>query len=119
MGGASLAGPHIKPWVCQQGALDKDWNAPTKYEFMYASAGIGGQGAGVPGVAGVSSFRPYDPSKPPPDAFIARTTTDQGVTVPYIVRVETGYENRDQYKIAVLYDPSKPWQPWAAQAQWN
>ena len=28
--------------------------------------------------------------------------------MPYIVRVETGYQDRDQYAIAVLYDPSKP-----------
>ena len=39
--------------------------------------------------------------------------------MPYIVRVETGYQDRDQYKIAVLYDPAKPWEPWAPQQQWN
>jgi hypothetical protein len=118
-GGPSISGPHVEPWVCQTGAVDKDCNAPTKYEFMYASGGIGGQGAGQSGVFSASSFRPYDPANPPPDAAIARTTTDQGVTVPYIIRVETGYQNRDQYAIAVLYDPAKPWAPWAPQPQWN
>ena len=39
--------------------------------------------------------------------------------MPYIVRVETGYQDRDQYKIAVLYDPEKPWTAWAPQKQWN
>ena len=34
--------------------------------------------------------------------------------MPFIVRVETGYQDRDQYKIAVLYDPGKPWTPWSA-----
>ena len=33
-GGPSLSGPHVEPWVCQVGALDKDCNAPTKYEFL-------------------------------------------------------------------------------------
>ena len=47
------------------------------------------------------------------------TTTDQGKTVPYVVRVETGYQDRDQYKIAVLYDPRKPWAAWDPQEQWN
>ena len=29
------------------------------------------------------------------------------MTVPYIVRIETGYQDRDQYKIAVLYEPEQ------------
>ena len=53
-----------------------------------------------------AAFAAYDPENPPSD--VATTTTDQGKTVPYIVRVETGYQDRDQYKIAVLYDPAKP-----------
>ena len=35
------------------------------------------------------------------------------------MRVETGYQDRDQYKIAVLYDPSKPWTAWEPQDGWN
>ena len=50
---------------------------------------------------------------------VATTTTDQGKTVPFIIRIETGYQDRDQYKIAVLYDPAKAWKPWAPQQQWN
>src|SRR5205823_2979442 len=64
-------------------------------------------------------FQSYDPSSPPPSGLIAATTTDQGVTVPYIIREETGYEDRDQYAIATLFDPGKSWQPWAPQQQWN
>ena len=30
---------------------------------------------------------------------VASTTTDQGVTLPFIVRVETGYIDRDKYQI--------------------
>ena len=54
-----------------------------------------------------TGFQPYDPSHPPSD--VTQTTTDGGVTVPFIVRVETGYMDRDQYQIAALFQPSKPW----------
>ena len=37
------------------------------------------------------------------------TTTDQGVRVPFIVRLETGYQDRDQYKLITLYQPGRPW----------
>jgi uncharacterized tannase-like protein DUF6351 len=116
--GPVFSGPQIQPWVCQESAVDEGCNQPTTYEFMYAPA-LGGAGANVPGVGGVGGFQPYDPNSPPPPGSVATTTTDQGVTVPYIIRVETGYQDRDQYAIAVLFDPSKPWAPWAPQPQWN
>ena len=62
-------------------------------------------------------FQPYDPTSPPAD--VATTTTDQGKTVPYIIRQETGTQNRGIYRIAVLYDPTKPFEPWASQDGWN
>ena len=46
------------------------------------------------------AFAPYDPANPPSD--VAMTTTDQGRTVPYIFRQETGTQNRGIYRIAVL-----------------
>jgi len=64
-------------------------------------------------------FKPYDPTLPAP-ADLAKTTTDHGMEVPYIVRVERGTMNRGIYDIAVLFDPAKPWTSGAApQAQWN
>ena len=63
------------------------------------------------------SFQTYDPSNPPAD--VATTTTQTGVTVPFIVRFETGYQDRDQYQIAVLFQPGKPWTAWAPQSQFN
>ena len=39
--------------------------------------------------------------------------------MPFIIRIETGYQDRDQYQIAVLYQPGKPWEPWAPQPQFN
>ena len=103
-GGPIFSGPQIQPWVCQEDAVDEQCNQPASYEFLYRPQGGGG-------------LQPYDPESPPGD--VATTTTDEGETVPFVVRVETGYQNRDQYKIAVLYDPAKPWRPTAPQPGWN
>ncbi|WP_348752919.1 DUF6351 family protein [uncultured Aquincola sp.] len=62
-------------------------------------------------------FKPYTVGSTPAD--LATTTTDNGASVPYIVRVERGTMNRGIYDIAVLFDPAKPWTPVAPQAQWN
>ena len=94
-----FSGPQVQPWVCQSTAADAQCNQPASYEYRYKSTS--------------GSFADYDPDSPPSD--VADTTTDQGKTVPYVVRVETGYQDRDQYKIAVLYDPSKPWTAWDPQ----
>jgi hypothetical protein len=103
-GGPVLSGPQIQPWTCFVGALDPQCNRPVKYEFFYQSTGGGG-------------FQSYDPENPPDD--VATTTTDQGQTVPFIVRQETGSVDRDEYRIAVLYDPTKPFEPWAPQRGFN
>jgi hypothetical protein len=91
-GGPVFSGPQVQPWQCQETAVDEQCNQPVAYEFQYKNTN--------------GEFGSYDPESPPSD--VATTTTDEGKTVPYIVRIETGYQARDQYKIAVLYDPSKP-----------
>ena len=103
-GGPVFSGPQIKPWRCQPTARDAQCNQPPRYEYMYKSS--------VTGLLGS-----YDPENPPSD--VANTTTDEGETVPFIIRIETGYQDRDQYKIAVLFDPDEPWKPWAPQRGWN
>jgi hypothetical protein len=102
-GGPVFSGPQVQPWACQETAHDEQCNQPASYELQYKSTG--------------GQFASYDPGNPPAD--VATTTTDQGEQVPYVVRVETGYQDRDQYKIAVLYDPAQPWEPWAPQRGWN
>src|SRR5205823_3690985 len=78
--------------------LDAQCNVPTKYEFFYrATSG--------------SSLQGYDPNHPASD--VSMTTTDQGRTVPFIVRRETGVIDRGWYSIAVLFDPTQPWVAWA------
>jgi hypothetical protein len=101
-----IAGPQLQPWTCQQGATDAQCNQAPSYSYVYISTSKRKPG-----------FQPYDPENPPND--VATTTTDQGVTVPFIVRVETGYEDRDQYRIAVLYQPGQPWSPVQPHAQFN
>lgn len=96
-GGPVFSGPQVQPWVCQATALDEQCNQPASYQYQYKSS--------ITGLMGT-----YDPGNPPSD--VATTTPDQGVTVPFIIRTETGYQDRDQYKIAVLFDPSKPWEAW-------
>jgi hypothetical protein len=104
LGGPVTAGKQIQPWHCADGATDAKCSRPVRYEYSYKST------AGGP-------LKAYDPANPSPD--VATTTTDQGRTVPFIVRLEVGSIDRDEYRIAVLYDPSKPWAPWAPQDGYN
>jgi hypothetical protein len=54
-----------------------------------------------------------------PASEIASTTTDHGVTVPFIVRLERGTMNRGIYDLAVLFKPTTGWTALQAQPQWN
>jgi hypothetical protein len=103
-GGPVLSGPQLQPWQCQEGARDRQCNQPVTYSYSYKSSTTG-------------QFSEYDPDNPPSD--VATTTTQTGETVPFIVRTETGYQDRDQYKIAVLFQPGEPWRAWAPQRQFN
>jgi hypothetical protein len=105
-GGPVFSGPQLNPWKCQSTAVDKQCNQPAKFTYLYRSTD-GSKGG----------LQDYDPSNPPSD--VATTTTDQGVTVPFIVRLETGYQDRDQYKILTLFEPGKPWSRWDPQKQFN
>jgi hypothetical protein len=65
-----------------------------------------------------SCFQPYDPATTSV-SLVASTTTTDGLTVPYVVRVERGTLNRGIYDIAVLFDTTKSWTATAPQVQWN
>ncbi len=105
-GGPVFSGPQIQPWSCPEGSLDAQCNREAQFSYLYKSTNPLSSG-----------LQDYDPENPPSD--VATTTTDAGLEVPFIVRVEIGYQNRDQYRIAVLFDPALAWEPWAPQAQWN
>jgi Tannase-like family of unknown function (DUF6351) len=112
IGGPIIAGPQVQPWICRNTALalapptDSQCNSPTAYSFFYMSTAT-------------HQFAPYDPGNPPAAGLVAATTTDERVTVPYIVRVERGTADRGIYDVAVLADPSGSWTPWASQPGWN
>ena len=110
--GPVFGGKQVTPWLCtteESGLgepLDAKCSGATIYEYHYRSTD-----------PLASGLQPYDPANPPSD--VATTTTDQGVTVPYIVRNERGTIDRGIYDIALLYDPSKPWTPTDPQSGWN
>ncbi|MDL0429538.1 DUF6351 family protein [Marinobacter sp. TBZ242] len=122
-GGPVFSGPQVQPWNCTNGnALDDKCNQPAEFELKYVpqskfdlfAENFDPQSPGLPG-----AFLPYDPENPPPDEDIAQVTTDEGVTVPYIVRVETGVINRDRYQIMSLFQPDQAWTALSPQEQWN
>lgn len=110
--GPIFAGAQVQPWLCQTQdyglgpATGPACVAPTRYDYFYKSTVT-------------DRFETYDPASPPADALIKRTTTDQGKTVPYVVRRERGVIDRGIYDIATLYQPGENWEPWAPQTQWN
>lgn len=105
-GGPVFAGPQPLPRNCQKTAVDAQCNEAPKFTYFYKSTNPTKKG-----------LQPYDPGKPAGD--VATTRTQSGATVPYVVRVETGYQDRDQYRVATLYQPGKPWSALAPQAQSN
>jgi hypothetical protein len=105
-GGPVFSGPQLEPWICESGAVDQKCDRAPSFNYVYMSTNPAKLG-----------FQPYDPSNPPSD--VAQTKTDQGVTVPFIVRTETGYMDRDQYQISVLYQPGKRWSAVAPQPQFD
>ncbi|MCJ0765233.1 DUF6351 family protein [Variovorax terrae] len=122
IGGPLISGPQVKPWTCTTKVasptltnpdlgdpVDDQCNiAAPVYRYQYRTLG--------------GSFATYDPNSPPAAAAIASITTDAGVTLPYIVRIERGVINRGKYDIAYLASPSDPtkgWRPWEASPSWN
>ncbi|MCW2816396.1 MAG: hypothetical protein JWN84_3851 [Nocardioides sp.] len=105
-GGPVFSGPQTEHYRCQQGARDAQCNQPATYRFLYRSSDPLQPG-----------LQPYDPKDPPSD--VAATTTDRGVRVPFIVRREDGFQDRDRYTIITLWQPGKPWSRFAPQRQFN
>jgi hypothetical protein len=128
---------HIKPFYCATptsrtvdgvvtstsglpGEPDADCNIPSDFKLYYRTTATA--------TAACSStlpdnnpanpcWKPYVAGSTPVD--MANTTTDHGLTVPFVVRVERGTMNRGIYDVVVLFDPAKPWTALAPQAQWN
>lgn len=110
--GPILSGPHLTPYECRTdesglGApLDPDCSAARQIEYFYRTTD--------------GAFESYDPAGPRP-SDLATTTTYDGRTVPYIVRVDGGTVNRTIYRIAILDDPDAQADPsqWTPGEGWN
>jgi hypothetical protein len=108
--GPVISGPHQTPFICETEAfglgpaLDQDCSAKTKVEYRYRAKD--------------GTFKALDPSAKPAD--LVRTTTIDGNTIDYIVRLETGTINRAVYQIAFLHQPGQPLpDPWTSTPGWN
>lgn len=112
IGGPIFSGTQVQPWNCtteENGlgpALDEQCNAQTQITYLYMPQGRGS-----------GSYESYDPQNPPDD--VAMTTTDDGKTIPHIIRQERGTLNRAIYEILVLADPEQPWSAINPQEIWN
>ncbi|KAL4802569.1 hypothetical protein BDV18DRAFT_163971 [Aspergillus unguis] len=110
--GPVFSGPHLQPWACTTvenglgSAIDANCNAPTVTTYYYMDKKA-------------SEFLPYDRSSPPKPDQLAYTTTDAGITVPYIVRHEKGTANRGVWELTTLCDPGQPWTAVHPQRAWN
>jgi len=94
--GPILSGTHLTPYECRTvesglgQPLDANCSAAQKIEYFYRASN--------------NTFKPLDLNAPAP-ADLVNTTTNEGKTVPYIVRVDSGTINRSIYRIAILDDP--------------
>jgi hypothetical protein len=106
--GPVFSGRQQLPFFCETtsfglaAAVQPDCSAPTQVSYEYFTT--------------AGAFAPLaDPSSRPADLA---TTTVNGKTVPYIVRVETGTIDRAVYQTAALYDGQDP-SPLHPDTSWN
>jgi hypothetical protein len=108
--GGLFSGPQQQPFFCETTAfglgpaLDAACSAPTRVTYRYRTT------AGTFATLADPTTRPAD---------LAQTTTLDGRTVDYIVRVEQGTINRAVYELAALYDPAHPPSPFSGEPGWN
>ncbi len=114
--GPMISGPHEQPFHCQTGEfelvtgeslgapLDEHCSIAPRVDYVYRSTD--------------GEYKPLPDGARPAD--LASTTTTDGYTVPFIVRVQTGTVNRAIYESAILHDPAQPApDPWTRSAGWN
>ncbi len=127
--GPIFSGEHLEPYLCLAelaptngrpsafpignghylDGLDfgEDCSMETRVDFVYRSN------------AERAQWKPLLTPTPLPEDM-AQTTTSEGKTVPFLVRIETGTINRAIYQTAILVDPAAPdATPWNPPAPWN
>lgn len=103
-----IFGAHQRPWVCETQAsglgpppAQGPCEAPSVLAWYYRTT--------------AGQFSPLTSLSKPYPADLAQTTTTEGKTVDYIVRVESGVVNESIYRIAIIDDPEQPISnPWSA-----
>ena len=111
--GPILSGPHMTPYECRTvesglgEPIDADCSAKQKIEYFYRASD--------------NTFKPLANPTGPRPADIVNTTTNDGKTAPYIVRVDSGTINRTIYRIAILDDPNPETTSgeWTPGPNWN
>lgn len=131
--GPIFSGPHLEPYLClgelaptagrparfaigngdflDGSGFGEHCSMPTRVDHVYRAGGDeGGEGGEWRPLASLSSL----------PADVATTTTSEGRTVPFVVRLETGTINRAIYQTAILVDPAEPEpDPWSPPSPWN
>ena len=120
--GPMFSGPWETPFICETQSFtlpdgsslgapnDANCSADTRVHYVYRTT-----------AATDTQFKPLATPVAALPADVARTTTSEGKTVNYIVRIETGTLNRAIYQTAVLHDPTTQPAPTvtAPSAGWN
>jgi hypothetical protein len=117
--GPVFSGPHETPFYCETanftfpdgtrplGApLDANCSIATRVDYFYRTSG--------------NAWKRLDPPYDHP-ADLVTTTTNEGKTVPFIVRIETGTVDRAIYQTSMLHDPKSEPTPGLFQrsSAWN
>ena len=104
--GPMFSGPQETPFICETEsfaladgsklgpAQDANCSVATRVDYVYRTTGL--TGPQFKALTSLSAALPAD---------AASTTTNEGKTVPYVVRIETGTVNRAIYQTAVIHNP--------------
>ncbi len=110
--GPVFSGPQQQPFYCQTTAFglapatQPECSAPTQVSYVYRSTS--------------GAYKAWPSAGPPSAPYPSdlATTTVDGRSVPYIVRLEQGTIDRGVYQIAALYDGRDP-SPYTPDSSWN
>lgn len=120
--GPMFSGPQETPFICETEsftladgsklgpALDANCSVATRVDYVYRTTASTG-----------AQFKPLTSLTAALPTDVATTTTSEGKTVPYVVRIETGTADRAIYQTAVIHNPlSEPAPALTARpAGWN
>ena len=93
-GGPVFSGPQLQPWRCQEGATDSECDQPPTYSYLYM---LDERASWSPRSQRPALGRRDDDNRPGRRRCRSSSASRQG------------YQDRDQYKIAALFQPGKPW----------